>query len=270
MPYSLVINLTPISEISPSYLKGKHLHALFLTLVTSLDVELGNYLHQSQANKAFTVSPLQISHKSNRILWNHSKPIPTGVSCWFRISLLDDALFGKLSQLWLNFNPNLAWHLGAAELQVTSIFATPQSTQPWANSSTYEQLYEQSSESDRSFSFQLATPTAFRQGKYDTALPTAELVFKSLLTRWNKYSQLEIPEIQLDSLFPSFFNLHTEIVIDYRSKFIGCVGEITYRLLGQVEPLQIKYLNVLADYSLYCGIGRKNTMGMGMVRRVNS
>jgi CRISPR-associated endoribonuclease Cas6 len=47
------------------------------------------------------------------------------------------------------------------------------------------------------------------------------------------------------------------------------VGEISYRLMGDVEPLQIKQINALADFALYAGIGRKTPMGMGMVRRLN-
>jgi CRISPR-associated endoribonuclease Cas6 len=45
------------------------------------------------------------------------------------------------------------------------------------------------------------------------------------------------------------------------------VGEISYRILGDVEPLVIKQINALADFALYAGVGRKTTMGMGMVRR---
>lgn len=37
MPHSLVLNLLPQSPISPQFLTGRHLHALFLTLVSSVD-----------------------------------------------------------------------------------------------------------------------------------------------------------------------------------------------------------------------------------------
>lgn len=270
MPHSLVINLTPVSAISPGYLSGRHLHALFLTLVSSVDVELGNYLHKSQADKAFTLSPLQISANPQRIIWNHRQFIPVGTSCWWRISLLDDALFGKLTQLWLNLNPNKPWHLGSADLHITSILGTPQSTQPWANSCSYGQLYEQSSETERNFHFTLSTPTAFRYGKYDTTLPTSELFFNSLWRRWNKYSGLPFDSPGIDSIFPSFFDISTEITQDSRSKFIGCIGKIHYRLLGEVKPEQIKQINTLANYALYSGIGRKTTMGMGMSLRIEN
>jgi CRISPR-associated endoribonuclease Cas6 len=272
MPHSLILNLTPQSPIYPEFLSGRHFHALFLTLVSSVDPTLGDYLHSSKADKAFTLSPLQVLREQGRkkfqtLQWEHQKPILAGTSCWWRISLLDDTLFSKLTSLWLNLNPKHPWHLGSANLYITSIQGTPQSTQPWANACTYAQLYEQASGSDRTLNFAFATPVAFRQGGYDTALPSKESVFNSLLSRWNKYSGIEFINISFESIYPSFFNINTEIISNYDSKFIGCVGEISYRILGDVEPLVIKQINALADFALYAGVGRKTTMGMGMVRR---
>ncbi|MEW5858169.1 MAG: CRISPR-associated endoribonuclease Cas6 [Cyanobacteriota bacterium] len=276
MPHSLVLNLLPQSPIPPQYLTGRHLHALFLTLVSSVDQDLGNSLHESGADKAFTLSPLQSSRQIKRIgvtdstlQWEHKTAIPAGTTCWWRISLLDDTLFSKLTQLWLNLNPQHPWHLGSADLHITSILGTRQSTQPWANASSYAQLYEQASDSDRLITFSFVTPTAFRQGQYDTALPTRECVFNSLLNRWNKYSGIELSHFSIESIFPSFFNIHTEIVADSRSKFIGLTGEISYRILGDVSPEVIKNINTLADFALYSGVGRKTPMGMGMVRRLH-
>ena len=280
MPHSLVLNLLPQSPIPPQYLTGRHLHALFLTLVSSVDSTLGDRLHDSTADKAFTLSPLQINNTNSPILkggkggsklqYSHQQPIPAGTPCWWRISLLDDTLFGKLTQLWLNLNPNSPWHLGPADLYITSIQGTPQSIQPWANASTYAQLYEEASDRNSSINLTFSTPTAFCQGQYDTTLPTRESVFNSLLSRWNKYSGIEFTQIAIESIFPSFVNIHTEILADSRSKFIGIIGEVTYKILGEIEPMQIKQINALADFALYSGVGRKTTMGMGMMRRLYS
>jgi CRISPR-associated endoribonuclease Cas6 len=276
MPHSLVLNLLPQSPIPPGYLSGKHLHALFLTLVSSVDQALGDRLHGQQMDKAFTLSPLQVSDRlsqRNILQWEHPKTIPAGTPCWWRISLLDDSLFGHLTQLWLNLNPKHPWHLGPADLQITSVLGTPQSTQPWANFATYAQLYEQAADGTsgdldaRQINFSFCTPTAFRQAHYDSALPTRELVFNSLLRRWNHYSGIEFAEEILAPIFPSFFDIRTEIVADARSKFIGCVGALSFRILGEVEPLTIKQINTLADFAMYAGVGRKTPMGMGMVRR---
>jgi CRISPR-associated endoribonuclease Cas6 len=269
MPYSLVLNLLPRSPIPQSHLSGRHLHALFLDLVRSVDPDLATALHQQQSEKAFTLSPLQVgNHKGNSLQWQHDRSIPPGTPCWWRISLLDDALFGKLMHLWLSLSPSQAWHLGAADLQVVNVLGTPQATQPWANFATYTQLFEQASEEERQIHFQFYTPTAFRQTKYDCALPTKEFVFQSLLRRWNHYSGIPFSEPVLEPVYPSFFDIRTEIAIDSRSKFIGCVGNMTFQILGNVAPATIKQINTLADYALYAGVGRKTPMGMGMVKRI--
>lgn len=271
MPHSLVLNILPQSPIPAHFLTGRHLHALFLNLVSSVDRTLGDYLHDATADKAFTLSPLQSSRgrgNRDRILqWEHKAAIPAGTACWWRVSLLDDSLFGKLTQLWLNLNPEHPWHLGPADLYITSVLGTPQSTQPWANAVSYAQLYEEASDRDRSISLSFATPTAFRQGQFDMALPTRECVFNSLLNRWNKYSSIPFDRISLEAIFPSFVDIRTEILADSRSKFIGIVGNVTYRLLGDIDAAGIKQINALADFALYCGVGRKTTMGMGMLRK---
>lgn len=272
MPHSLILNLHPRSPISPGYLTGKHLHALFLTLVSSVDKPLGDRLHEQKTEKAFTLSPLQITNRPSRghqLQWEHKQPISAGTSCWWRISLLDDSLFGHLTPLWLNLNPSHPWHLGSADLQITSVLGTPQSTQPWANFSAYPQLYEQASEETRQITFAFCTPATFRQGKYDSALPTRECVFNSLLTRWNRYSSVPFPETLAESLFPSFFDIQTELVNHPDGKWAGCVGTISYRILGDVFPETIKQINTLADFAVYSGVGRKTPMGMGMVRRLS-
>jgi len=270
MPHSLILNLLPLSTIPPAYLSGRHLHALFLTVINSIHPELANALHFSQAEKAFTLSPLQVHQPStqNPLFWQYNRPIAADKPCWWRISLLDNALFAQLTPLWLNLNPHKPWHLGSADLLITSILGTAQLTQPWANACSYSQLYEQASDSDRVITFQLATPTTFRQGKFDTPLPTPESVFNSLLKRWHKYSEIAFDPTLIDSIFPSYFDIKTEIVIDSRSKLIGCIGTVSYRLLGDIDPLIIKQINTLADFALYAGAGRKTTMGMGMIRRI--
>ncbi|TAE61385.1 MAG: CRISPR-associated endoribonuclease Cas6 [Nostocales cyanobacterium] len=271
MPHSLILNITPQTPIYPNFLTGRHYHALFLNLVSSVDRKLGDYLHESNADKAFTLSPLQIQNRNktqfNTLQYNHKNPIPAGSPCWWRISLLDDKLFSQLTPLWLNLNPQHPWHLGSANLFITSIQGTPQSSQPWANVCTYPLLYQQASETERIINFIFSTPVAFRQGGFDNVLPTRESVFNSLLNRWNKYSEIELNNIPLESIYPSAFNIRTEVISNYENKFIGCLGEISYRILGNVEAIRIKQINALADFALYTGVGRKTTMGMGMIRR---
>jgi CRISPR-associated endoribonuclease Cas6 len=269
MPYSLILNLLPRSPIPATHLSGRHLHALFLDLVQSHNPDLATELHGQSADKSFTLSPLQIERRPRDFLLQHQhqRAIAQGTPCWWRISLLDEALFSKLAHLWLSFNPQQAWQLGGAELNVISVLGTAQAEQPWVGYTSYAQLHADASVSDRQIQFLICTPTAFRQTKYDSALPTKELVFQSLLRRWNQYSGMPFSEAILESVFPSFFDIRTEIVSDRRSKFIGCVGKITFQILGDVSEDVIQQVNTLADFALYAGVGRKTPMGMGMVRR---
>ena len=288
MPHSLVVNFIPKTPIYPEYLTGRHIHALFLTLVSSVDQELGDRLHSEKANKGFSLSPIQQlaigsgnsfnkpnlkransqNTKAKNLSWHNPEILPS-TPCWWRIALLDEVLFSKLTGLWLNLNPEHPFHLGSADLYITSILGTPQSSQPWSNFATYQQIFDRASETERNITLHLATPTAFRQGKYDSPLPTRDNVFKSLCDRWNTYSEIPInPEI-IEYIFPSRFDIKTEVVKNYDThSFIGCVGEIGYRILGDASPDAIKQINAVADFAMFSGIGRKTTMGMGIARRV--
>ena len=81
MPYSLILNLIPLSSISPQYVSGRHLHALFLTLVSTIDRDLGDRLHHSESDKAFTLSPLQTKKSVSQLQWEHHHSIPKGTPC---------------------------------------------------------------------------------------------------------------------------------------------------------------------------------------------
>jgi CRISPR-associated endoribonuclease Cas6 len=266
MPHSLVLNFTPRSPIYPNFLTGRHYHALFLEIVSSVDKSLADRLHEQKTDKAFTLSPLQTSDR--QIQWDYQQPIPAGTPCWWRITLLDDALFGHLTKLWLNLNPQKAWHLGAADLGITSVLGTAQAEQPWANFMTYAELYERASAQQTQVDLLFATPTNFRQGSVDTALPDRDRVFNSLLRKWNQYSGMEFSDAMIAQIFPTYFKIQTAIAPDSRSQFIGCVGEMSFKLFGDMDATMIKQFNALADFALYAGVGRKTPMGMGIVRRV--
>jgi CRISPR-associated endoribonuclease Cas6 len=297
MPHSLVLNLLSTSPIPSQFLTGRHLHALFLNLVSAVDTDLSAYLHDQTNEKAFTLSPLQLNRKeiytnstqsvkkkvlpavtsaiSDAIQWEHKQPIRENTPIWWRISLLDDSLFDRLTQLWLQLNfvsgaleEDRPWHLGPADLYITNIVNVPKSTQPWVNFCTYAELFDRASETERQIAFTFCTPTNFRQGMYDTAMPTRESIFTSLANRWNKYSGIPIEQPCIEAIFPSFFDIRTEVSVDSRSKFIGCVGEVSYRIMGDVNSVVIKQINALADFALYSGVGRKTPMGMGMTRRL--
>jgi CRISPR-associated endoribonuclease Cas6 len=292
MPHSLVLNLLPVAPIPSQFLTGRHLHALFLNLVSAVDSDLSAYLHDQSNEKAFTLSPFQVSRKEvaksstpqtqKRVLpaaarpifpaiqWEQQQAIGENTAIWWRISLLDDGLFDRLTELWQQLYFDRPWHLGPTNIYITNILSQPQSNQPWVNFCSYAELFDRASDTERQIAFSFCTPTNFRQGVYDSAMPTRESIFGSLANRWNKYSNRAIEPNFIEAIFPSFFDIRTEVSTDSRSKFIGCVGDITYRIMGDVDPVAIKQINALADFALYSGVGRKTPMGMGMTRRLQN
>jgi CRISPR-associated endoribonuclease Cas6 len=268
MPHSLVLNLIPQGNIPTKFLTGRHHHALFLDLVKSVDPELATFLHGQTSDKAFTLSVFQTPNRQQNLLqWQHDRSIPAGTPCWWRISLLDDSLFSKLAYLWLSIDPQQPWHIGQVGLKMVSVISSPQSDRDWASFSTYQQLHENASTTERKIHLSFYTPTTFRVSKYDSALPTTETIFNSLLKRWNLYSNLQFSKEIIEHIYPCAFKINSEIAIDSRSKLIGFVGDITFQILGDVEPETIQQINTLADFALYAGVGRKTPMGMGMLRR---
>jgi len=75
-------------------------------------------------------------------------------------------------------------------------------------------LYEQASD-DRQISFAFCTPQPSVNVSMILLCQLEILFFNSLIKRWNNYSNIEM------STFPY---IHTEIVAEQRSKFIGCIG----------------------------------------------
>ena len=268
MPYSLVLNLVPRSPIPKAHLTGRHLHALFLDLVRSHSPNLATTLHGQTKQKSFTLSPLQphtkLQHNPGTLQWNYSHAIPEGTHCWWRITLLEDSLFTQLANLWLGLGSQQQWHLGGSPLQISQVIGTQHTDQPWAGYSSYAQLYDEASDRNRKLHFRFCSPVTFRISDYDSSLPTRDRVFRSLLKRWNHYSQTPFPETLIEHIYPAAYNIHSDVAIDSRSKLIGCIGDVTFQVLGKaVSPKTIQQINALAQFSLFAGIGRKTSMGMG-------
>ncbi|MEM7796606.1 MAG: CRISPR-associated endoribonuclease Cas6 [Cyanobacteria bacterium P01_C01_bin.118] len=280
MPESLVINLVSESAIPSQYLGGHHLNRLLLALISTVDVDLGQSL-QSHKHQSFTLSPLQITAQSasarnlkfllprqpletTQFQYENSS-IPAGYHCWWRVSLLDDGLFAHVSPRLKRAAIRKTWYLGPARLNVTNFL--PAHSHPWASHDSYQQLYNQASDANRYLTFQLITPAVFRQGKQDSPLPTRDAVFQGLRKCWNRYSGLVFAPDIINPITAQSFNIRTvTLAMDNRKTVVGCLGEITFQIAAQTDPLIIKRLNALTNFSRYCGIGYKTELGLGMVQ----
>ncbi len=198
-------------------------------------------------------------------------PLEPQTECWWRIALLDDALFDHLAVLW-NQIGHETFQLGPASVRITH--ATIETDAGgWANSCSYQDIYERASSYERDIHLQMVTPIAFHQGDRITPLPTAEAIFQPLRKCWNHYSTLAFAPSLINSIIPSSFDIQTGPICDVRQQshdvILGCTGHVSFRISVD-DPLTTKRINTLADYTQYCGVGYNTRLGLGVIKRISA
>ncbi|MGD1856254.1 MAG: CRISPR-associated endoribonuclease Cas6 [Leptolyngbyaceae cyanobacterium] len=278
MPESLVVNLVSESTIPFQYLRGHHLYRLFLALISTVDTDLAHSL-QTHRYHGFALSPLQIASQPQPASARNlkfllppqrspfqyaNKSVPAGSHCWWRLALLDDVLFAHIGPRLKQTVARKTWYLGPSKLHVTNF--VPVNSHEWASHNSYQQLYKQASDRNRQITIQLLTPAVFHQGKYASPLPSRDALFHSLRRCWNRYSGLVFAPNTILPITVQTFNLRTvPLALGNSKTIVGCLGELTFQILENTDPLVIKRINALTDFSRYCGIGDKTHLGLGMV-----
>lgn len=255
MLISCVILLELVNERPRRYL-GKAIHALFLELIQKEDPQLAYYLHEGEQIKPFTVSPLMFSE---------GKP-------YLRFTIFEE----KLSRLFLervlpSFPEEIV--LDEIKLKKKGIALTPQG-HPWASQGDYKELfhYYLFDQDQLPLNVELAfySPTTFHTQGRNEPLPLPELVFGSLVERWNAFSPLTVsPEVKRYAekcLAIAQCQIRTKMVMVSGGKQIGFLGKCRYHPLNR-DAYWLRVINLLASFSFFSGVGYKTTMGMGQVRR---
>lgn len=118
----------------------------------------------------------------------------------------------------------------------------------------------------RSIALRFLSPTAFRRSGVNLIFPAPELLFGSLLRRWNTFSPTALParlQDEFESILVSRYHLHTTLVSFSDYKLVGFLGDVTYEL-PRKWPQGLKQMcTALAAFVDFAGVGYKTTMGMG-------
>lgn len=255
----LVFELRPHREIQlfPDYAKG--LHAWFLQQIQRFDPELSRYLHDSQTEKAFTVSRLEGQLQwQNEALWLH----PQTPYAWYLTLLSREVIQGVLP--WLQDLPETLL-LGRHSLAITSV----KTFLPYR---TYADLYQVAPGQTLSLSF--LSPTSFRRRGNHFPLPVPSNLFHSYLRRWNLFSSYPVAE----EAFLEWVEDHVRIDRHWlesmtvaggkRGNVTGFMGSITFSLSpqGRKNTTFSQLFHSLGNFAPYCGTGHKTTFGLGQTR----
>jgi CRISPR-associated endoribonuclease Cas6 len=104
-------------------------------------------------------------------------------------------------------------------------------------------------------------------------LPWPRLVFQSLANKWNAFApmQLWINWADFDrQVTVARFDLKTKLLDFGGFRQVGFVGECWFLIDPEARVPLRHALYTLAQFAFYAGVGRKTTMGMGMVRPLGS
>ena len=248
MPVLLGVSFVPEKEITSSEVTPDRVHALFFSLLRE---DLAEDLHRPSRVKPFCLwfSPFFGTEKK---------------LSRFRIevSFLKDDLFPRFLSSFLLEDRDLK--LGEIRLRKVK---RPHISEDRILS--YSRIYENAPE-ERTVVMDFLTPTSFKKGTADYPLPDPTLVFKSLTRKWSAFSDLKI-DVDLRDVFERDIKVAgawirtRKVGLSKLGKFLGFTGRVVF-YVESGDPQVLRWVNTLARFGEFAGVGRKTTMGFGRVK----
>ena len=246
---------------------GRATQAHFLRSLEQLNPNLAAVVHDGSRMRPFTASNLTDGHQTGKMI--QLKPSQM-------LNLRYTTLHHHVTALLLNgLIPQWCTQgvmIHDQPLQVEDVQLQAE-VNAWTGYSRYEALLARSGDHPSTIRMEFRSPTAFKKtGGSFMPLPLPELVFGSLLDRWNLFSPLKMPEHLYDAILEHVsvksHHIQTHNVLlkgKIQDAIPGFMGQVTYHL-GKMAAQERQCLHALAGFALYSGVGVKTTMGMGQVR----
>lgn len=251
---------------------GRANYAETLKRLGRYDRDIDRWIHDDHQLKPLTCSALlgEAERPGVRMV------VENGQTYWVRITTLNERTSNcALRSLWSD--PPTTWKLDHHSFRVVDAICDS-SKNAWTGSTTYTEIKHKYAQSPTNgtlskFAFELSSPTSFKSNGMQMTLPLPELLFNSLLNRWNAVNPKDPMPKQLrifaqSSLAPGQFKLNS-IVVPQKNKGTraGAVGSIAYTALKK-DKYWLTLLQQLADFALFSGVGVQTSIGMGQVRRL--
>jgi CRISPR-associated endoribonuclease Cas6 len=256
MLVAAVVRVVATTTVAPLPFLGRALHAIALDLLRAQDPALAAGLHAEDRPKPFTASgPYQPA--TGRLVWR----LQAGEEYWLRFTALEGrtarALRAGLAALPADLR------LDTALVRVAGVEETV------TDYPVLLEAYLRGGPVDRSLTLQFLTPTAFHSGGKTVPVPLPDLVFGSLLERWNQYAPATLSpdarEFARTGVGIAHYDLRAWALTVGGGKQVVFSGRCGYRVL-RYDPYWTRVLQLLARFAVYAGVGIKTGMGMGQVR----
>lgn len=267
---SLVLRLRPLQPQDERPLPawwGRAAHRALLALIQQRDPAAAQTAHDGSELRPFTVSTLMGRFVQRRFDPQGSYLLRF-TTCTPALSALVGALYAPGGAL----APGAVLELDRIPFEIAEVF-TRAEEHPWAGAADYAGLSAAAllgGSPPRRLALRFTAPTSFRRAGVHVPVPLPELVFHSLLSRWNSFAPLALPdEVQrfaAECLVLSRFNLQSRTVqMKDEGLRIGAVGLAQYTALNY-DRYWLGVLRALAQFAFFGGVGAATSMGMGQCR----
>ncbi len=175
------------------------------------------------------------------------------------LSLLRDELFPPLvGQYYLSKG---AYALGDVELTPLVPGGIKEE-----ESMSYEELL--ALEPLPAYSVDFLKPTVFRRGRWDYPLPDPEVLFRSLYRKWSCFYEFPLKEEELlHGVYAEVYILGHKIRVETVELSFGRLRGFVGNVVFGVKSMELSRLvHALLKFGEFSGVGRKSTMGMGVMR----
>ncbi len=264
---SFVLSLEPIRTAPVGDALGAALQALFYRLLHEGDAALAQRVHDADAVKPFTVSPL--NGKLPRVAG--ARMAVAGLTYWARLTTLSDEIYNALNPVLLGrFLHGGTVTLDGVEFKVIDVATEPREETRWGRLSSVEEIWARA-EPLPDVTLRFVSPTAFKQRGLSLLFPIPTNVFHSYREKWNAFAAPPIEDEFLvwveQNVAVEAHHLQTRLVWFDGFQLGGFVGWVRYTV-RESNARRLRQLNALADFAFYCGTGYKTTQGMGQTRRM--
>jgi CRISPR-associated endoribonuclease Cas6 len=255
MPVKFSIDLIIKKKVeNPSLITPDVLHGFFFSLLPS---NIAKTLHKPSRYKPFCLWAPKIF----RFIKNN-QPSETNSVLTITISFLKDELFSPFLFKLTENRKNL--FLGPYKV---SLLQEPGSLIKNDEYTTFEDFLNIKAKTY--LYFQAITPISFKKGDIDYPLPDPKIFFKSLINKWNYFSpfriEVDLRKVLEEKLCIVYSKIRTyKIKLSLGSAVTGFKGKVVFYGKGLTDE-ELKWLNILGHFSRFAGVGRKTTMGLGMI-----
>jgi len=278
---SALVVLKPEKDVMLPGNLGRATHAWFLRKIEEVDPAFAAWLHEPAQERPFTVSNVwgpgkpRVGMWNGRAAWEVAKDQPVYVRVTSYASRLTELL---KEQVLPELNEDVV--LGGVRLTVEQVITRPEEVPPslavWVDATTFEALLGASIQGKMPaprVTLRFASPTVFRSRGHFLPLPLPRLVFEGLLRRWNAFSPVHLQEDVIryveEAVAIARYRLYTEHVRfgeeGDRGAMPGFVGRCTY-VMRIRDRYWMGVIHALAQFSLYAGVGKRTSMGLGQTR----